>query len=63
MKCFQSSLPDGSFLNSTIELLENTSQIISIFRDKRPITHLTDDLVEKLKSLLMFFSELEEFSH
>ncbi|KAJ8044896.1 ATP-dependent DNA helicase PIF1 [Holothuria leucospilota] len=57
MRSFRSSLPDGSFLNSSIELLENTSRMISVFRDKRPIKTVTDERFEILNDVLEWFQK------
>jgi hypothetical protein len=48
MKKYQLSLTDGSYLDKTIELLELTSKVISMFRDRRPITDMSDSRLECL---------------
>lgn len=56
MKNYQASLTDGSFLNATIELLEITSKIISIFRDTRPVKEVSDERLIILKDCSDWFS-------
>ena len=55
MECYQASLDDGSHLSSTVEFLKFTSQIISIFRDKRAIKPMTDDRFSTLGTCLCWF--------
>ncbi|KAJ8313792.1 hypothetical protein KUTeg_008353 [Tegillarca granosa] len=60
MKLFQKSLGEaGSELNSTIELLENTSVLIKNFRDNRPITDSSDDRLRQNHDVLDFFIKWE----
>ncbi|KAL3873591.1 hypothetical protein ACJMK2_036688 [Sinanodonta woodiana] len=56
MTSYQASLPDGSHLNSTIQLLENTSQMISIFRDHRPVKNVDDERLQYLYNILQWFT-------
>ncbi|KAJ8025995.1 hypothetical protein HOLleu_33714 [Holothuria leucospilota] len=42
MQCFWNSLPDGRFLDTTVALLDNTSKMTNVFRDKCPITDIRD---------------------
>jgi hypothetical protein len=51
MKQYQLSLTNGSHLDKTIELLELTSKVISLFRDRRPITELSDPRMHCLLEL------------
>ena len=48
MTKFQESRKDGSYLNSTIELLTHTSEMVEIFRDRRPISDISDIRLQKL---------------
>ncbi|WAR17634.1 hypothetical protein MAR_032228, partial [Mya arenaria] len=60
MVTFQGFLGDsGSELNSTIELLQATSVIVRVFRDRRPITETADDRLEDLASALKWFNDWE----
>ena len=43
MQKYQQSLGDGSHLDKTIELLEHTSKIIDLFRDRRPVADINDE--------------------
>ena len=45
MSKYKESLKDGKHLESTIELLDNTRQVVNVFRDSRPICDLNDLLV------------------
>ncbi|KAL3847319.1 hypothetical protein ACJMK2_018234 [Sinanodonta woodiana] len=56
MKSNQESLPDGSHHNSTIKLLENTSKMISIFRDHRPVKNIHDKLLQYWYDILQWFT-------
>ncbi|KAL3852756.1 hypothetical protein ACJMK2_016373 [Sinanodonta woodiana] len=56
MKSYQASLPDASRLSITIELLENTSKMISIFRDHRPVKNVHDEHLQYLYDNLQWFT-------
>ena len=45
---YQESLKDGKHLGATVELLDNTRQIIKVFRDPRPIIDMSDSRIDKL---------------
>lgn len=60
MKAYQASMSDGRHLDPTIKFLEHTSQLIGIFRDKRPICSLQDDRIVQMKNILEWFEEWEE---
>ena len=47
---YKESLPDGNHLEGSIELLNNTRQIINVFRDLRPVIDMNDDRLEKLSN-------------
>jgi len=49
----------GQILNGVIEVLENTSQIISIFRDMRPITLKNDTRLMALSNVSQWFLKWE----
>ena len=50
----------GSHLSGTIELLKQTSPLISIFRDNRPITRLDDVRLQSLLDILSWFQIWED---
>ncbi len=56
---YQKSLPDGSILNASIELLRHTSVLIKNFRDPRPIIDFSDDRLRENRSALKWFEEWE----
>ncbi|KAJ8045597.1 Spectrin beta chain, non-erythrocytic 1 [Holothuria leucospilota] len=55
MKCYRATLPDGSYLDGTIKLLEQTSSIIKVFRSRLPITDIKDNRLELLRDALNWF--------
>ncbi|KAJ8020306.1 hypothetical protein HOLleu_39866 [Holothuria leucospilota] len=55
MKCYRAILPDWSYLDGTIKLLEQTSSIIKVFRSRLPITDIKDDRLELLRDVLKWF--------
>jgi hypothetical protein len=57
MEAHQASLNDGQHLNSSIQLLKQTSKIISVFRDRRPITSMDDSRFGILQSAFTWFQE------
>lgn len=57
MEAFQSDLNDGSHLNSSIQLLKHTSRIISVFRDSRPVTSLSDCRFQILQDAFDWFQD------
>ena len=59
MQCYQNTLDNPAKLASTVELLENTSILVDIFLDKRPITSLQDNRLNKLKEVWSFFNVWE----
>ncbi|MDH5640771.1 MAG: hypothetical protein OEY28_05720, partial [Nitrospira sp.] len=60
MKSFQKFLgTQGDELNDTIKLLEQTSTIISIFNDQRPINEIDDVRIKKLQIATEFFVDWE----
>lgn len=55
---YQSALGGkGAVLNGVIQLLQNTSKMISIFRDIRPITNVDDDRLKQLQEVQSWFVE------
>lgn len=60
MECYGQSLSDSSHLQSTIQLLKNTSALIDIFRDKRPIIDISDERLDTLQKVLDWFIKWEE---
>lgn len=60
MKHYKMSLKNGNILNGTIEFLENTSEIIKVFRDQRPILSTNDIRIHKLKSVLQWLRSWKE---
>ncbi|XP_070579064.1 uncharacterized protein [Ptychodera flava] len=62
MLAYQKSLPteiDRWHLNKTIELLEQTSQLIDNFRDLRPIKEYDDTRLHENMNILRWFSDWE----
>lgn len=60
MECFQASLHDGTYLNSSIQLLKQTSKIIKVFRDQRPVISMSDPRLDFLKSVFDWFQEWKQ---
>jgi hypothetical protein len=60
MQCFGNTLQDPSHLQSTIQLLQNTSQLIDIFRDHRPIIETSDDRLKTLQDIHNWFKNWED---
>ena len=60
MQCYGNTLQNPSHLQSTIQLLQNTSQLIDIFRDHRPIIDTSDERLATLKKILDWFKNWEE---
>ena len=57
---YEGSIPGGRpHLNGVIELLKQTSQLITIFRDKYPIRSPDDERLKQLKHILDWFKEWE----
>jgi hypothetical protein len=54
---YKNSLKNGAVLDSAIELLTQTSELISIFRDKRPIKSMDDTRLSSLKAIRQWFRE------
>jgi hypothetical protein len=53
---FRQSLGEkGEYLSGTVELLQQTSQFISIFRDNRPIISFSDERLQALSKILSWF--------
>ena len=60
MECFQANLNEGAYLNSSIQLLKQTSKLIKFFRDQRPVTSLSDQRLDILKSVFDWFQEWKQ---
>ena len=57
MKQYQASLEDKSKLDSTVTLLEKTSQLVDIFSNiNQPICDMNDVRIQKLKDVLDWFN-------
>ena len=50
---------DGRKLNATIDLLQQTSVLVAIFRDVRPIIDLSDHRLLKLRDVMRWFNQWE----
>ena len=50
MNKYRETLKDGKHLDSTIDLLDHTREIINIFRDSRPLIDVNDDRFDKLSA-------------
>jgi hypothetical protein len=60
MQCFKSFLGEtGYILDDTIDLLKATSTMVSVFRDKRPISDIEDIRFDQLKETLKWFEGWE----
>lgn len=55
MQCYGNTLQDSSYLQSTIQLLNNASQLIDIFRDPRLINKTSDDRLTTLQDTFNWF--------
>lgn len=61
MQCFQKFLGEtGDVLEDSINLLKATSEIVAVFRDKRPITDVEDVRLDKLEESLSWFQNWEK---
>ena len=62
MEAYKKSLDanEGSKLDSTITLLGQTSALIAIFRDDRPLSDPADDRLTQLRDILHFFMSWEQ---
>ena len=56
----QKSLRDGAHLQSAVDFLRQTSSMIRIFRDRRPITDPSDKRLAQLTAILAWFDEWEK---
>ena len=60
MRCYAAHIKDGKEdLDSTIELLENTSILVSNFRDNRPIREIGDYRLAENRKVMEWFREWE----
>lgn len=56
MKLYRSSIGDtGHNVDKTIEMLIHTSSLIRNFRDRRPITHVSDNRLQGKNDALQWF--------
>lgn len=62
MKTYQTTLEKPTTLSSIVELLENTSVLVEIFSDTRPIFDVKNNIVEKLCCVLQFFNDWGKIS-
>lgn len=61
MELYQQSLGDmGNELNSSIKLLRQTSVLVKVFRDKRPITSYEDNRLVQIRNVLKWFQKWEK---
>lgn len=61
LKTYQHAIgAKGEVLNGVIELLEQTSQLVQIFRDRRPIKDKSDSRLHQLKRINDWFTQWEE---
>jgi hypothetical protein len=54
---YQASLKNGSTLDGVIKLLQQTSKMVRIFRDTRPVTTIDDPRLRELQEVLSWFQE------
>ena len=59
MKSYQTSIDNPERLSSTIAVLENTSVLVEIFRDRRSISESSDGRIQQLEQVLQFFNKWE----
>ena len=63
-KMYKNTLGEkGKILDGAIELLQKTFEIISIFRDFKPITNVNDPRLVTLNEVSLWFLEWEEFGN
>ena len=62
MKSYQATLDDPERLSSTVCLMENTSVLVDVFKDKRPICDSTDRRLQQLREVLRFFNDWEKYA-
>lgn len=60
MEEYQKSLLDGSHLQATVDLLKQTSILVSTYRDNRPITEEIDSRLKANEKVLKYFQDWEE---
>ncbi|KAK3099914.1 hypothetical protein FSP39_011714 [Pinctada imbricata] len=60
IECYAESLPDNSYLSSTIELLQHTSILVENFRDPRPIVDTSDNRLKENIKVLEWFRNWEK---
>ena len=60
MKCYSNSLQNSNHLQSTIQLLEQTSVLISIFRSNRLVTSATDNRFDSIRKVFEWFKRWEQ---
>ena len=58
----QDQLVDGTPLDSALQLLQHTSQIIDLFNSKCPITNINDSRLKKLNNFYAFMLDWREES-
>jgi len=58
----QDQLEDGTPLDSTLQLLQHTSQVIDLFNSKCPITNINNTRLKKLHSFYKFMLNWREES-
>ncbi|OWF37160.1 hypothetical protein KP79_PYT25311 [Mizuhopecten yessoensis] len=63
MQAYQKFLQNRSVFDGTERFLEQTSQLISIFTDKRPISSVTDIRLSTLKKIQKWFRDWKEEVH
>ena len=57
MQEYQSSLINGTPLQSTVEFLKKTSLLVATFRDNRPITDMCDKRLKENQMVLEYFQD------
>ena len=64
MKTYQTTLPKPELLDSTIELLEHTSQLVDIFcTQNQTISSMENPKFAKLTNVLNFINSWEDSAH
>lgn len=59
MLAYQSSYPNGHHLDAAVQLLRQTSALIHIFRDTRPVKSMSDERLQTLDNISQWFQNWE----
>ena len=59
MKSYQATLDKPELVSSTVCFLENTSVLVDVFTDRRPVCEPSDKRLRRLREVLEFFNSWE----